>query len=338
MLVGSGAIDDIGQGPTRLTPLKTEEDVTRVREGAAWVRLDRLSLIRVAGPNRVKFLHNLLSNDIAGLSPGQSRLAALMNLKGQQVAWMRVLAEAEALICELPGAVRDPVVDTFLHYKVGAPVRFEKPEAVIFGLFGGKAAPTLAALGVNAPPASIETFTDASTVGAVLRISRGRDLPASGFTIHVDAAAAPVIEERLRGLLGEPLRHATLDTLRVEEGIPWHGIDVLEENLLHETGQLGIYHSSSKGCYLGQEVVARLEGRGGNVNKRLVGLKSDQPLPANHDILAEEKVIGRVTTAGISPEFGPIAMGYAHRSHADPGNQGLVDGIKVEITSLPFRA
>lgn len=318
--------------------MKTEEDVTRVRHSAAWIRLDRLSLIRVAGPNRVKFLHNLLSNDIAGLAPGQSRLAALMNLKGQQVAWMRVLAETDALICELPAAVRDTVVETFLHYKVGAPVRFEKPEALILGLFGEKAGETLSSLGVEAPPTSIETFSSAAAFGGALRISRGRDLPASGLTIHVDVSAAAALEEKLKGLIGEPLGNATVDTLRVEEGIPWHGIDVKEENLLHETGQLGIYHSPSKGCYLGQEVVARLEGRGGNVNKRLVGLKARAPIPADQEILAEEKVIGRVTTAGMSPEFGPIAMGYVHRSHADPGNQVHVGEIKAETTSLPFRS
>ena len=318
--------------------MKTEEDVTRVREGAAWIRLDRLSLIRVGGPNRVKFLHNLLSNDIAGLATGQSRLAALMNLKGQQVAWMRVLAEADALVCEVPNAVRDTVVDTFLHYKVGAPVRFEKPEATVFGLFGDKALQTLAALGVDAPPSSLDTFSSAGAFGGTLRISRGRDLPASGFTLHTDVAAAVLLEEKLRDLLGEPLNSATIDTLRVEEGIPWHGVDVKEENLLHETGQLGIYHSSSKGCYLGQEVVARLEGRGGNVNKRVVGLKAAEPIPADQDIVAEEKVIGRVTTAGISPEFGPIAMGYVHRAHADPGKPVRIGEIEAETSLLPFRS
>jgi folate-binding protein YgfZ len=318
--------------------LKTEEDVTRVRKGAAWICLDHLSLIRVGGPNRVKFLHNLLSNDIAGLVAGQSRLAALMNLKGQQVAWMRVMAEADALICELPKAVRNTVVDTFLHYKVGAPVRFEKPEATVFGLFGDKAVQTLAALGVDAPPTSIETFSSAAGFGGTMRISRGRDLPASGFTIHVDATASAATEEKLRGLLGEPLNNATLDTLRVEEGIPWHGFDVKEENLLHETGQLGIYHSPSKGCYLGQEVVARLEGRGGNVNKRLVGLKAAAPIPADHDIVAEKKVIGRVTSGGISPEFGPIAMGYVHRSHAEPGQHVRIGEVEAETTLLPFRS
>lgn len=308
-----------------------------MRDGAGWARLFRLGLIRVAGPQRVKFLHNLLSNDIGGLAPGQSRLAALMNLKGQQVAWMRVMAESDTLICELPLEVRDTVVDTFLHYKVGAPVRFEKVDAAVFGLFGGKAPEALIALGLTSIPTGIETFTTDSFSGHTVRVSRGRDLPARGFTLHAAQAAVMALEEKLRSTLGEPIPPEVLETLRVEEGIPWYGIDVKEENLLHETGQLKVYHSSTKGCYLGQEVVARLEGRGGNVNKRLVGLKCSRAVSAGQDIKASGNVIGRVTSAGLSPEFGAIAMGYVHRSHGDESSALDIEGAHAEVTALPFR-
>lgn len=325
----------ISDQPVRLARLTTEEAVTKARSTAAWIRLDRLGLIRVGGPQRVKFLHGLLSNDISGLAACESRLAALMNLKGQQVAWMRVLAEAETLVCELPLEVRDVVVETFIHYKVGAPVRFEKPDAVIFGLFGAKAAETLESLGLPTSEKA-ESFATATLAGDVFRVSRGCDLPAGGFTLHAGLSGAAALEERLRLLLGEPIAGATLDTLRVEEGIPWHGIDVKEENLLHETGQLAIYHSPSKGCYLGQEVVARLEGRGGNVNKRFRGLKLSRLVTAGVDILAEGKVIGQVTSAGNSPTFGTIAMGFVHRSHAEPGTPVQVAGTEASVVALPF--
>ena len=317
--------------------MRIEDEVTKVRDGAGWTRLSRLGLIRVAGPQRAKFLHNLLSNDISGLTPGQSRLAALMNLKGQQVAWMRVMAESDALICELPLEVRDAVVDTFLHYKVGAPVRFEKVDAAIFGLFGGRAPEALIALGLTSIPTGIETFTTDSFSGHSVRVSRGRDLPAGGFTLHAAQAAVMALEEKLRSTLGEPMSPAALETLRVEEGLPWHGIDVKEENLLHETGQLKVYHSPAKGCYLGQEVVARLEGRGGNVNKRLVGLKCSRPVSAGEDIKAFGKIVGQVTSAGMSPEFGAIAMGYLHRSHEDEGPAVDINGAQAEVRVLPFR-
>jgi len=292
----------------------------------------------VAGPQRVKFLHNLLSNDISGLAAGQSRLAALMNLKGHQVAWMRVMAESDALICELPLASRDAVVDTFAHYKVGAPVRFEKPEAVVFGLFGARAGEALIGLGLTTLPGSPETFVTDSLAGGRVRLSRGRDMPAGGFTLHAEPASALAVEEKLRALMPEPIAPETLATLRVEEGIPWHGVDVQEDNLLHETGQLGVYHSAAKGCYLGQEVVARLEGRGGNVNKKLVGLRCASPVTAGDEITADQKAIGRVTSAGASPRFGAIAMGFVHRSHSEPGTIVRAAGHEAVVTALPFSA
>ncbi len=327
----------ISEQPGKLAALRIEDIVTKVRDGAGWIRLDRLGLIRVTGPQRVKFLHNLLSNDISGLATGQSCLAALMNLKGQQVAWMRVMAEGDALVCELPVEVRDAVVDTFLHYKVGAPVRFEKVDAAIFGLFGSKAPEALIALGLTRIPTGIEKFTTDSFSAHPVRVSRGRDLPARGFTLHAAPAAVLALEEKLRSLLGEPIAPAAIETLRVEEGIPWHGIDVREENLLHETGQLKVYHSPTKGCYLGQEVVARLEGRGGNVNKRLVGLKCSKAVSASEEIKADGKVVGQVTSAGVSPEFGAIAMGYVHRSNSDAGALLDIDGARAEVVTLPFR-
>ena len=316
--------------------MRSEDAVTTVRQEAGWIKLGRLGLIRVGGPHRVKFLHNLLSNDITSLTPGHSRLAALMNLKGQQVAWMRVLAEADALICELPLSVREIVVDTFIHYKVGAPVRFEKPDATIFGLFGARAAETLRSLGLEAVPEQFETFAATEAKGGPLRVSRGRDMPASGFTLHRNPAGAAVLDEALRAMLGEPISENSLETLRVEEGIPWHGVDVTEENLLHETGQLALYHSSTKGCYLGQEVVARLEGRGGNVNKHLRGLKLSAAATAGAEVTDDDKVIGRVTSVGQSPEFGAIAMGFVHRSHADPGTPVRVNGALARVVALPF--
>lgn len=328
----------ISDSPVNSPGVRTEEAVTKVREGAGWIELDHLSLIRVSGPPRVKFLHNLLSNDINGLAEGHTRMAALMNLKGHQIAWMRVMADQDALICELTRGARDTVVDTFLHFKVGAPVRFEKVDAVFFGLFGARAGDSLQSLGFENPPAEVDSFVTLAAPEGGLRAARGRDLPAGGYIIHAEPKAAGALKQHLRDALGETLDPAVLETMRVEEGLPWHGVDVKEENLLHETGQLSVYHSPSKGCYLGQEVVARLEGRGGHVNRRLRGLKCASPAKAGDRILAGDKEVGEVTSAGLSPVFGPIAMGYVHRSQADEGTEVQFAGGTARVIELPFTA
>ena len=318
------------------SPLNAK-DASDVRKDAGWIRLDRLKTLSVKGPQRVKFLHNLLSNDVANLETGRSRLAALMNVKGQQLAWMNVLAGADALVCELPAAVRDLTHDAFVHYKVGAPVRFEKNETVVFGVFGERGEALLHGLGLGVDAPLVGSFTAARLSDIELIVSRAADMPAGGFTVHVASSDALGLETAVRGELGDPIAAEMLDALRIEDGIPWHGIDVTDENLLHETGQLSLYHSPSKGCYIGQEVIARLEGRGGNVNKKLRGLRSTRALRPGEEITFDGKAVGRVTSAARSRESGFIAMGYVHRSQSESGTIVTIGGDGATVAALPLR-
>ena len=117
------------------------------------------------------------------------------------------------------------------------------------------------------------------------------------------------------------------------------GIDITADNLLHETGLVAEYHSPSKGCYVGQEVVARLEARGGNVNKLLRGLRLSAPASPGAAIEAGDgKEIGRITSAGTSESLGAIAMGYVHRSAAAPGTEVRVGGASARVEALPLEA
>jgi folate-binding protein YgfZ len=128
-----------------------------------------------------------------------------------------------------------------------------------------------------------------------------------------------------------PLLDGELDSLRVEALRPWYGADVTAENLLHETGLVAECHSAAKGCYLGQEVIARLEARGGNVNKALRGLRLSAPATKGDAIAHEGREVGRVTTAAVSPRLGPIAMGYLGRSAFAPGTAVEVAGAPANV-------
>ena len=127
-----------------------------------------------------------------------------------------------------------------------------------------------------------------------------------------------------------------LDALRIEDGRAWFGPDVTEENLLHEMGHVAEYVSFSKGCYVGQEVVARLDARGGNVNKALRGLRLEGRARAGTVLRAGDKEIGRVTTAAVSPRLGPIALAFVHRSHFEPGTVLDAEGVAATVASLPL--
>ena len=207
----------------------------------------------------------------------------------------------------------------------------------VLGLLGPLAPDVLRRAGAEVPAdARAEDHVAASLGGRSVRIARAGDLPAAGWVVHAAPADAAAVREALVAAGAVPLGAATLDVLRIEDGRPWYGPDVTAENLLHETGLVGEYHSPTKGCYVGQEVVARLDARGGNVNKILRGLRLGAPVVAGATLTVAGRDVGRVTTAGVSPRLGPIAMAFVHRSAAEPGTKVDIGATTGTVGLLPI--
>jgi folate-binding protein YgfZ len=307
------------------------------RETAGASRLEERGVLAVSGPDRQKFLHGILSNDVAGRAPGSGCLAALMDVKGHIVALLRVLVAKDVVFLELPAERVERVQSMLAHYRVASPVRFARGPAEVLALLGPRAGSVLAALGAELPKEPPESHVQTRIGDAEVLVARASDLPAKGFVLHVGPDAVSAVLDALVSAGAALLDRSTVDVLRVEDGIPWYGSDVSEENLLHETGLVALFHSPTKGCYLGQEVVARLEGRGGNVSKRLRGLRLETPAAAGTALSAGGAEVGRITTAGISPRLGAVAMAYVHRAHADAGSSVLVDGSRATVVDLPLR-
>lgn len=303
---------------------------------AALIALPERGVLAVSGPQRSKFLHNLLSNDVEGRVNGQGSLAAFMDTKGHLLVLMRVLVCENEILLEMPRERLAAVEALLVHYKVGTPVRFAARPVAIHALLGSGAAETLAALSAPVPEGAPQSHLAAEIAGQGVRIVRATDLPARALVIHVAPEGSEAVAEALRSAGASALDRADFDALRIEEGRPLFGIEVTEDNLLHETGLLHEYHSASKGCYVGQEVVARLEARGGNVNKLLRGLRLTAPAAAGAAINAAGQQVGRITSAAVSKQRGPIAMGYVHRKHAAPGTAVEVGGAAATVVSLPM--
>jgi folate-binding protein YgfZ len=288
------------------------------RGTAGLVELADRAVLEATGPQRLKFLQGMLSNDV-DLPPGRGCLAALMTAKGHVQALLRALVEKDAVALELPADRLELVERTLNHYKVAAPVRFKARATVVLGLLGPKAPDVVRRAGTDAPDPGPGAHARVSLAGRTVVLAHASDLPGGGWVAHVSPEDAAAVREALRAAGARPLGRETVDILRVEALRPWYGPDVTEDNLLHETGLVGEYASSTKGCYIGQEVVARLDARGGHVNKELRGLTLSAPVAVGTRLLAGDKDVGRVTTAGVSPRRGPIALGYVHRSHFAAG-------------------
>jgi folate-binding protein YgfZ len=243
--------------------------------------------LEVTGADRVRFLQGMVTNDIAGLAPGQFRRAALLNVKGRVLAIVDVVEEGESLL------------------EITEPVTADKVRALL----------------------EKHAIADDVTFTPVARaIHRVWD--------SIDAVwSAPPVFAPPPSTSSE----AEIDVLRVEAGLPRYGVDVSEDHFPFEA-HLEPAISMTRGCYIGQEVVARASARG-HANKLLRGLRlaSDAPVAGATIAAAGRDDAGKVTSQVVSPRFGPIALAYVHKSAWDPGTEVRVGEQTATVVELPFR-
>ena len=299
-------------------------------DGAGAVDMAERGVLEVSGPRRLELLQGLASNDVAGRRPGHGCRAALMTAKGHLRFLLRVLVDEDVVHLETERSRLDLLQRVLEHYRVAAPVRFQATSRVVLALLGVAAPDVLKTLGVE-PPVSPEDHARVALAGQDVLVARAGDLPGGGFVLHVAPDQAATVWSALSAGGARPVGRDALDARRVEDLTPWYEADITEDNLLHETGLLSELHSPTKGCYVGQEVVARLEARGGNVNKALRRLRLSAPATSGEAVRADGKDVGLLATAAVSPRLGPIALAWIHRSHFAAGTELDVAGAAATV-------
>jgi folate-binding Fe-S cluster repair protein YgfZ len=301
-------------------------------EGTGLIDLTERGVLEASGPKRQDFLQGMLSNDVGGRRPGQGCRAAMTTAKGRIQFLLRVLVEKDVVRLETEAVRLAQLQRTLEHYRVAAPVRFAAPPTSVLGVLGLGAADVLRDRGVD-PPLAPEDHARATLAGHDVLVARAGDLPGGGFALHAAPEEAVGVWNALADAGARPVGRDVLDTRRVEDLRPWYGVDVTEENLLHETGLLAEYHSPTKGCYVGQEVVAGRGAGGGHGNNTHRRLPLSAPAAPGTTVRGGDKDVGRLTTVGVSPRFGPVALGWVHRSQFDPGTELDVDGSPATVVS-----
>jgi folate-binding protein YgfZ len=284
----------------------------------------------LTGADRVRFLHGMVTNDIEALREGQGCHAAMLTTKGKMLADLVVYADEEALTLALDGTLRAKIKATLDKHIImdDVEVTDRSDEVNALGVYGEDAAHAIAtAVGASADRLAALPKYWHVRIGAA-RVARTPELGGDGF--HVFGAA----------VAGEPLEDAEFEERRIEAGTPRYGIDMGEERLPIEAGITDAV-SFIKGCYLGQEVIARATNLG-HINRRLVGLwlDGDEPAARGAKLSAPSRPeAGMVTSSARSRRLGrAIALAYVHRTLWDPGTVLSLagDGRRAIVTSLPF--
>ncbi len=321
------------------------------RERAAIYPAQDRGLLEIAGRDRVDWLHNLLTNDIKSLSPGQGCYSFALDNRGRILMDFNVLADEEAFWIDLDRTLIPKALAHFDRYTFCEDLAFSdrSDQTVRFFLLGSQLQGWAEAIGAGAVlDQELLGITKITLDGVPVRAVRHDVAGLPAIDLHVPSEQAVACWRSLmkagQAFGVRPIGSRTLRTLQIEAGIPVYGQDIDETVLPAETNQLERAVSFTKGCYIGQEIVARMKTHG-SVARHMVGLrlrKAPSQLPSEKLLLAEGKAVGRLTSACDSPAVGDvIALGYLTTPWATPGQYVRVASdppVEAEVVPLPFRA
>ena len=327
-----------------------EEEHAAVRQAVGISDLSQRGRLRITGEDRTTWLQSLTSNDVLSAAPGTGIYSSLLTHKGKMLTYFRAYPTKEAIFLEDVGDIGETTFQAlrkFLLY--GTKAKMENL-AETWGLLlvSGPRASTLLqeALQIDTTTLAPLAFLETELNGHQALILRTEETGETDLEICIPTdGLLPVWEQLLKGggPLGlKPCGAQARETLRIEAGIPLAGVDLTEEIVPPEANLEGKAFSLNKGCYPGQEVVARMDTYG-SVRRRMVGLiiKNATPPPPHSKIFSEDREVGWISSSTYSPMLtSPIALGFPLRDFTTPGTELTIDmeGTRHEATvhALPF--
>ena len=315
-----------------------------LRGGAGLVDRSGAGRILLTGADRRSYLQGLLTNDIEALTPGTGCYAAMLTAQGRMMTDMRVLELEDGVLLDLPRQVTTAIRDHLDRFIFSEDVKVEDVtlSSAEIGIYGPAAADVLVKAGLDGtPPSGLFQSARLRLAGADVVLVRSDEPGIEGYDVIVDAANVEQVTSALLAAGAVHVGDSDADAVRIESGRPRFGVDMDADTIPLEAGLEARAISRSKGCYVGQEVIVRVQDRGhGRVARRLVGLTFDAAAAApaaGARIVSGEREIGRVTSAAWSPALArPIALGYVHRDFVEPGTEVSVDGTPAVVATFPL--
>lgn len=284
--------------------------------------------LALAGDDRQTFLNGQVTNDVEALAPGEGCYAAFLTPKGKMLGDLRVLATDDELLLDTERVALQALFDLIRRFSIGHAVALHK-RTVECGLLSlvGPGARELAAAGDL--PQTEHAHRAAELGGRPVRLIATD----AGVDVLCAAEDTEAVVAALREAGAEPMSEAAADVLRVEHGRPRYGVDLDDSVIPQEAGLNDRAVSFTKGCYVGQETVARLFYKG-KPNRHLRGIRLAEQAEPGTPLTLDGKQVGRITSAVVSPRLGPIALALVRRE-APPGT--TLDGGEA-VVELPFAA
>jgi folate-binding protein YgfZ len=293
------------------------------------------------GPDRVRYLNAILTNDVKTLKENHGTFSLFLNPQGHIQAEMETYAFGERIFCVTFAMIRERLIPAMDKYIIMDDVTLidRAGDFATFGVEGPKASEVVR----DVSSLELGAFDDlesreAKIGGIAARVSKRSPGGIAGAEFLVEREKAEAVwnllNEAVKRAGGGPVGYKALNSVRLEMGFPWYGYDFGEKQIPHEAGLQDSHISYTKGCYTGQEIVERVRSRG-QVNRVRVSLQFEGTSgpAANTPLMADGKEVGYVTRSGFSPlRSAWIGMGYVRREKSASGTQlGMPEGAASVI-------
>jgi folate-binding protein YgfZ len=311
----------------------TDSEYLAVTEGCGIVDRSERGKLALTGSQAKSFLQGQVSNDVEALRSGGGCYAAFLTPKGKMLGDIRVLDAGGELLLDTERVALQELFNMVRRFSIGYDVQLHKRtlQQGLLSLIGPKA-DTVA--GVEDLNGAEDSHVAAEIDGIAVRAVRTD----AGVDLLCEAGSTNALEDALEARGAEPVSEAVADCVRIERGRPRYGIDIDDSVIPQEADLNHRAVSFTKGCYVGQETVARLFYRG-KPNRQLRGLRLSTPAWTGAEIMFGDRAVGRLGSVAQSPALGSIALALVRRE-APPGSHVMVgsDEIKAVVVELPFAA
>jgi tRNA-modifying protein YgfZ len=299
-----------------------------MREGVALVDRSESGKLALTGPEAKAFLDGQVTNEIEALEPGQGCYAALLTHKGKMLADLRVIDTGVELLLLCERSALQALFDAIRRYKIGFDCELHKRtvERGLLSLIG----PGALQMGGLASDSQEHDNVRGEIGGAEVLLIR-TDV---GVDVVCDSADTERVKSALIQAGATEVDEATAEVLRVERGRPRYGVDLDDSVIPQEAGLNERAVSFTKGCYVGQETVARLFYKG-KPNRHLRGLRLGEEVQPGTELRLGEREVGRLTSVARSPRLGPVGLAIVRRE-AQPGDVLDAGGVSATVVELPF--
>jgi folate-binding protein YgfZ len=358
----AGTPTDTIAGSRAGTPPSPDADALALQyaalvEGCGLLDRSDRGKLALTGPGAVEFLNGQVTNELSTLQPGGGCYAAFLTHKGKMLGDLRILAvggasatdaadggdaaggEAAASVSELlldtERVALQGLFDMIRRFKVGYELELHKRtlERGLLSLIGPDAA---AVAGVDGPGAVLPDVEHAHAAIAIDGVDARAVRTDVGIDLICDSTDTDALTAALRARGATAVSEQSAECVRIEHGRPRYGIDLDDSVIPQEAGLNERAVSFTKGCYVGQETVARLHYKG-KPNRHLRGLRLSQPAAPGEQLLLGERPVGHLASTAVSPTLGPIALALVRRE-AEPGSVlGVGElGVSAQVVALPF--